>query len=120
MTPALHGAGEMKRSRSKNRVASSSPEPDEHHQELVAAEAGEDVSGLELLVPGPRHRDEQPVARSVPVAVVHLLEVIEVDERDRQGDARAIGEREGALRRPIVSEATMIEADISTNASPGT
>ena len=52
--------------------------------ELVAAQAGGGVAGTEARDDPLAHRDQQRVARGVPEAVVHRLEVVEVDEHDGQ------------------------------------
>ena len=60
--------------------------------ELVAAEPGEQVRGLQVVERGGEaggHRLEQLVAGAVPERVVDLLEVVEVDQREAEAGRRA-------------------------------
>ena len=65
------------------------------HDELVAAEAGDHVAGPQRAAEPLRDGGDELVAERVPEAVVHDLEVVEVDEqhRDRRG-------RRGPRARP--------------------
>src|SRR4051794_7336066 len=65
---------------------------DEDQQELVAAEAAEDVAWLELGAPGVSQVDEQAVAGQVPVTVVDLLEPIEVHQGGGERYAGAVSQ----------------------------
>jgi hypothetical protein len=51
----------------------------QHHGELVAAEAGDQVAPAHLVLPGVRDLDEPVVARDVAAGVVELLELVEVE-----------------------------------------
>ena len=55
----------------------------EEHGELVTAEPGEHVGGSDARAHASRGHPEQLVAFGVTVGVVHVLEVIEVDEEER-------------------------------------
>ena len=73
----------------------------QHHRELVAAQPGEQVRRLQLRQRAGEpvhHRPQQLVAGRVPEGVVDLLEVVEVDQRQREAvsTARAAGRRLGA------------------------
>ncbi len=81
-------------------------DPVEQDGELIAAQAGDEVTRPDRLIQALRGDSEQFVARPVTEAVVHILEVVEVDEQHREravssfirgkGRSKPIGER-----RPI-------------------
>ena len=80
----------------------------EHHDELVAAVAGE---GVDLAGEGPDPCGgfaEDAVARAVAIGVVDLLEVVEIDEHEpeNQPAATGSGNRSGELRvkRPAIEQ----------------
>ena len=54
------------------------------HDELFAADTGEHVAFSQALLDGAGRRDENPVAGRMAVRVVHLLEVVEVEQGERQ------------------------------------
>src|SRR5919201_3685288 len=54
------------------------------HEELVAAEAGDDVSRAHLLANDLRELDEIAIALVVSEAVVHVLQRVAVDHHERQ------------------------------------
>ena len=62
----------------------------QEHRELVAAEARDDREVPRVLDQEPRDLPQRFVARAVAEAIVDVLEVVEVeeDERDRLGEAR--------------------------------
>src|SRR5262245_9094662 len=62
--------------------------------ELLPAVAGEDVASPQVLAPRAGELLEEAVARLVAVSVVELLEAIEVDDRDAESGAAAIGASE--------------------------
>ena len=64
-------------------------QPGQHDRELVAAHAGDDVAGPDAAAQPGRDRDEQVVADVVAVAVVHVLEPVEVEEQHRDEVAGA-------------------------------
>lgn len=53
------------------------------HNELVPAEPGHGVGGSDDLAERLSHGDELLVACCMPKAIVHLFEVVEVDEQHR-------------------------------------
>ena len=55
----------------------------QQQRELVAAEPCHEISGAQLLAPGGSRLAQQAIAGRVPVGVVELLEVVEVEHRDR-------------------------------------
>ena len=66
----------------------------EHHDELVAAEAGQQVAGAQAAAQPVGHLLEQVVAGLVAEPVVDRLEPVEVaEEQARRGPARRLGER---------------------------
>ena len=73
--------------------------------ELVAAPAGELVAAADGLGEPPGHLGQDLVAALVAVVVVDLLEVVDVDPRERQVVAVAHGERDGAVElvRPVAA-----------------
>ena len=54
---------------------------------------GEDVAGTQAGPPLPAQLGEHPISGGVPGTVVDLLEAVEVEHRDRQRRARAVGDR---------------------------
>ena len=70
-----------------------------HDRELVAAEAREPVAGAQHAVEAARRSREQLVAGLVAEAVVHDLEVIEVEEHE--ADARVVGARGERVLQPL-------------------
>jgi hypothetical protein len=58
----------------------------EQHRELVTAEAGDQRAGTAVQQLGEAfgHFDEQGVAAGVAVGVVDALEVVQINEQDRQ------------------------------------
>ena len=64
------------------------------HRELVATEARHDVVGTHRAAQAVGDRDEQPVSRRVPEAVVHHLEAVEVEEQDRHPAVHGGGTRQ--------------------------
>ena len=56
----------------------------EQHQEFVAAEARHQIGGAQAGGDAQRHRLQQPVAGQVAERIVDALEVVEVDEQQRQ------------------------------------
>ena len=72
----------------------------EQHGELVAAQPSDGVGGSEAVADPRRDRAEQLVAGAVPHPVVHRLEVVEVDEHDRDaGNVSAFRALERVGRR---------------------
>ena len=65
-------------------------------RELVAAEASDDVAGAQAGFEAVGHALQKAVADLVPVAVVHLLEVVEIDPVQRKALARVV-----ALELPL-------------------
>ena len=70
----------------------------EHDGELVAAEPGDGVAVAQLVLQPLGEGAQQPVARLVAEGVVDLLEVVEVEEQERDGVAGA-GARRAAPGR---------------------
>ena len=64
--------------------------PFEHHDELVAADAGGDVAEPEQRGDARGSGDEHPIAEAVPQRVVDVLEVIQTDQDGRDGGAAAV------------------------------
>ena len=60
----------------------------QEHRELLAAPAGQAVSGLEAGAESLRQADEDGVADGVPVGVVDLLEVVGVEEQEAAAPGR--------------------------------
>ena len=71
--------------------------------ELVPAETGRRVERPQAVGEIRRHPLEQLVALSVPEAVVHRLEVVEVDEEHGQVGAGEADAREGVLE-PVLEQ----------------
>ncbi len=69
----------------------------EQHRELVATEPGDRVARSEAFAEPTRHRAQQRVTGRVPEAVVHRLEVVEVDEHDRDPRTRAPAAQAGLV-----------------------
>ena len=67
------------------------------HGELVAAQARHGVRGARGLDDALRHRLQQPVAGIVAERVVDVLEVVQVEEHDRDRALPALRERERVL-----------------------
>ena len=67
--------------------------------ELVAAEASQRVERTQRRAEASRNGDEQPVAAEMAVAVVDLLEAVEVDEQQRS-DVVACGPRQRRVDEP--------------------
>ena len=72
-------------------------------RELVAAEASNRVRLTRAPAQPQRHRLEQEIAELVPERVVHVLEVVEVDEQDRDQLAGAVRLRDRLLQ-PILEQ----------------
>ena len=81
----------------------------EHERELVAADPEPAVPSPHVAGQDPGGRDEQRVARRVPLRVVELLQVVDVDvqERERPVVRARDGDllRQLLLERPVVAEA---------------
>jgi hypothetical protein len=77
-------------------------EPLGEHEKLVAAESGDEVGGTYGSTETSGDRHEQLVAGFVAEGVVHLLEVVHVDEDD--SDVEIPRRRPGARRRQPVEE----------------
>ena len=65
----------------------------DHHRELVAAEAGDHVAGAQHAAQALGDDLEQAVAGPVAERVVDDLEVVEVDEQDRDLERLRVGDR---------------------------
>jgi hypothetical protein len=73
---------------------------EQQQSELLSPEPGEDIAGAHEVAPAGGRLLEQPVARRVAEGVDVLLEMIEVDDRDRpRGSVLALARR----ARPITS-----------------
>ena len=59
----------------------------DEHRELIAAEARHGVAGARALDQAVREGAQQLIAGAVPQAVVHGLEVVEIDEQHRRRHA---------------------------------
>ena len=71
-----------------------------HDDELVAAVPADDVTGTNTVAQPARHRGEHDVAGLMAEPVVDRLEVVQVDEQQRQGlvgQSRALEDRPDAL-----------------------
>ena len=64
------------------------------HDELVAAEAGDEILRPQHLAQAVRHRAEQLVAAGMAERVVDLLELVEVDEQQRGHVVAALGRQQ--------------------------
>ena len=73
----------------------------EEDGELVAADPAEQVAGAEDAGPAAGDLGEQPVAGLVAVAVVHVLEAVEIEQDDAERPARAPRAAEGLVERPV-------------------
>ncbi len=69
----------------------------EQHHELVAAEARDEVAGAQRAGDAACHRLQQRIAGKVAERVVHALEVVEVDEQQRERGAARAGLRHQRL-----------------------
>jgi hypothetical protein len=69
----------------------------QQHRELVAAQPGRGVLEPEAVAETIRHRDEQLVAGRVTEAVVDRLEVVQVEEEDRQAAVTPVRTHERVL-----------------------
>lgn len=78
----------------------------EEHRELVPGQARDGVRRAQARLEPPRHLREHAVSGSLPEAVVHGLEVVEVQAEEGQGPALAPGPGQGmgqpiAQKRPV-------------------
>src|SRR6185295_8933096 len=76
--------------------------PGRDQRELLAAVAREAVGGAQATLPRARHLGQQPVAGGMAVGVVERLEVVEVEHRERDRVALALGTLE--LARELLVE----------------
>ncbi len=77
------------------------------HRELVAADAAADVDGPDLVAEALRDLGEDGVARQVADAVVDGLEVVEVDDQERQPPVVALRAERLAAKRLV--EVALVE-----------
>ena len=77
----------------------------EQDQELVSAETADDVVRAEQLAQDVAHVDENLVSRTMAQRVVHGLEVVEVDKRDRAGGG---GVRALQVRMRLLVERSLV------------
>ena len=75
----------------------------QHQDELVAAQARDRVAFTHADLEPLRHHLQQLVARAVPQAVVEILEVVQVEERNRELVPLALGVRD-RLMQAVVQE----------------
>jgi hypothetical protein len=69
----------------------------EFHCGRRPVEAGGEIAPPQAAAEGARHRPQHLVAGGVAACVVHLLEVVEIDQEQREAAAVAIGGRKLAL-----------------------
>ena len=96
----------------------------DHHCELVAAQARRAVLGTQAALQAPGHRHQQLVAGGMPEAVVDRLEVVEVDEHDRDvlfvderladrvGEQRAVGQAGERIVVGLMVELLLEDAEL--------
>ena len=72
-----------------------------HDHELVASVAGDDIGTAQVPAQPVRGLTQHHISRVVTVAVVHGLEVVEVEERQRERIAGAFGAPEGLLEQLV-------------------
>ena len=80
----------------------------DEHGELVPAQAGRRVPRADAGDEAPRDLDQDRVAGRVTEAVVHVLEVVEVDEEHRERPARAPRAQQRVLQ-PVAEQAAVRE-----------
>ena len=126
-------------SRSNTPSACCSPIPDKQHAKFVAAEPRDQIVAPQLLGHSLGRGLQQPVASRVAQAVVHLLEAIQIDDRQPHGrPPRRFGHRAtfqtpvpgptighsgqriglGQLRHLLVTRANLVAGDRSRTISP--
>ena len=79
------------------------PHVEQQQPKLVSSQAGDRVASADRLLEAGRKRSQELVAVVVPERVVDLLEMVEVDEEDREG-ARLAPVSHDRLLDPVAEE----------------
>ena len=73
----------------------------QHHTEFLAADTGQHVGRANLLQPATPHFLQHHVTRQVAIDIVHLLEVVEVEQDDGERLVRGAGNFDGARHEGV-------------------
>lgn len=81
----------------------------EDHRELIAAETGNEVNLPQLSLHSTSQVEQDLVSHPVTVAVVHLMEVVQIEHGEDEGVAEAVRAltlvRQAVLKHPVACDA---------------
>ena len=81
----------------------------QHNHELVPSQSGQGIGAANALREPPRHLLEKSVPELVPLGVVDVLEIVEIEEQNGNRLLRTVGQGQGFLQT-IQKERTVGQA----------